>query len=119
MPDTTVIFFTVSPNICKERVLGRTVAKWIIFWADNCPAQNYLMWFLTDLIRQVYSRIDFKFLIPGHYNGPTDRNFAVIEKYAAKVETVYTLQQWYEHVCNAVVSVGSIKIKNGGCKCNS
>lgn len=70
---------------------------------------------LTDLIcRQVYSRIDFNFLILGRTYGPTDRNFAVIEKYAAKVETVYTLQQWYEHVCNAVMSVGSIKIKMEG-----
>ena len=91
--------------------LGRTGAKWIIFWADNCPGQNknnYLMWFFSDLIRrQVYSRIDFKFLIPGHTYGPTDRHFVVIEKYTAKVETVYTPQQWYVHVRNAVVSVGS------------
>jgi len=61
--------------------LGRMGAKWIIFWADSCLGQNknhYLMWFLADLIRrQVYSRIDFKFLIPFiimtkvHSHGPS------------------------------------------------
>ena len=81
-------FVTVSPGMR-------------IFWANICPRQNknnFLVWFLADLIRhQVYSRIDFKFLIPSHTYGPTDRNFAVIGKYAAKVdsETVYTPQQWY------------------------
>ena len=91
--------------------LGRTGAKWSIFWADNCPGQNknnYIMWFFSDLIRRhIYSRIDYKFLIPGHTYGPTDRNFAVIEKYAAKVENVHTPQQWYDYVRNAVVGICS------------
>ena len=48
-----------------------------------------------------------KFLIPGHTYGPTDRHFAVIEKYAANVETVYTAPQWYGHVRDAITKVGS------------
>ena len=37
----------------------------------------------------------------------THLHFAVIETYAAKVENVYTPQQWYDHIRNAVVSAGS------------
>lgn len=62
----------------------------------------------SDLIRcQVYTRIDFKFLIPGHTYGPTDRHFAVIEKYAANIETIYTALQWYDHVREAITKTGS------------
>ena len=91
--------------------LGRTGAKWSIWWSDNCPGQNknnVVMWFFSDLIRrQVYSRIDFKFMVPGHTYGPTDRHFATIEKYCSKIETVYIPQEWYEHVREAIVAVGS------------
>ena len=88
--------------------LGRTGAKWSIWWADNCPGQNKnnaLMWFFQDLICcKVYTRVDFKFLVPGHTYGLTDRLFAVIEKHASKVEAVYTPHQWFDHVCEAVMN---------------
>ena len=88
--------------------LGRTGAKWSIWWADNCPGQNKnnaVMWFFQDLICcKVYTRIDFKFLIPRHTYGPTDRLFAVIEKHASKVEAVYTPHQWFDHVREAVMN---------------
>ena len=62
------------------------------------------MCFFSDLIRcQVYTQIDFKFLIPGHTYGPTDRHFDVIEKYVANIETVYAPLQWYGHGCNSKV----------------
>lgn len=75
--------------------LGRTGAKRCIWWADNyCPGQNKnncVVWFFQYLIQlKVYTSIDYKFLIPGHTYGPADRNFAIIEKYAAKLENVYT-----------------------------
>ena len=94
---------------------GRTGAKWSIWWSDNCPGQNkhnYIMWFFQDLIRRnIYSRVDYKFLIPGHTYGPTDRNFALIEKYASKIETVYIPEQWYKHVRDAVTSMnGKIQV---------
>lgn len=67
-----------------------------------------MIWFFSDLIRRkVYSRIDFKFLVPGHTYGPSDRHFPIIEKYCSKVESVFTPHQWYEHVRKAVVSVES------------
>lgn len=85
--------------------MGRTGAKWAIWWADNCPRQNknnYIMWFFQDLIRRkVYSRIDYKFLIAGHTYGSTDQAFGMIEKYAARIDTVYTPMQWYQRVRDA------------------
>ena len=82
--------------------LGRTGAKWSIWWADNCGGQNknnYVIWFFQDLIRRgVYSRIDYKFLVVGHIYGPTDRCFGTIEKYLSQVENVYTPSEWYKHV---------------------
>ena len=87
--------------ITKQR-LGRTGAKWSIWWADNCPGQNKnncVIWFFQELIRsRIYSRIDYKFLVVGHTYGPTDRKFGNIEKYLRRIETVYIPEQWYEHV---------------------
>ena len=94
--------------------LGRTGAKWSIWWADNCPNQNknnYVVWFFQEMIRRkVYSRIDYKFLIPGHTYGSTDQTFGMIERYTSKIETVYIPQQWYEHVTNASIGVGSVEV---------
>jgi len=94
--------------------LGRTGAKWSIWWADNCPSQNknnYVVWFFQEMIRRkVYSRIDYKFLIPGHTYGSTDQAFGMIERYTSKIETVYVPQQWYEHVTNASTGISSVKV---------
>jgi hypothetical protein len=87
-------------------VIGRSGAKHSIWWCDNCPGQNknnYLIWLFQELIRKkVYSQVDLKFLIPGHTYGPTDRNFALIEKYADRLENVLLPEDWYKHVQNAV-----------------
>ena len=65
--------------------LGRSGAKWSVWWADNCPVQNknnHVIWFFQDLIHHgIYSRIDLKFLVVGHTYSPTDRTFGVIENY--------------------------------------
>ena len=69
------------------------------------------MWFIQELIRQkVYSRIDYKFLIAGHTSGLTDQAFGMKERYAARIDTVYTPMQWYQHdiVRDAGVGVRSI-----------
>ena len=90
---------------------GRTGAKWSIWWADNCAGQNKnhcVVWFFQDLIRKgIYSRIDYKFLIVGHTYGPTDTCFGVIEKHLHQIETVYTPQEWYQHVKDSAVTVAS------------
>ena len=95
--------------------MGRTGAKWSIWWADNCPGQNKnncIMWFFQELIRRnVYSRIDYKFLIAGHTYGTTDQAFGTIERYASRIETVYIPDQWYDHVRNASKSVEVIEMK--------
>ena len=94
--------------------LGRTGAKWSIWWADNCPGQNknnYIMWCFQDLIRQkFYSRIDYIFLIAHHTYRATDQVFDVIECYTSKIETVYTLDEWYKHVCTASTRMRSIEV---------
>lgn len=91
--------------------LGRTGAKWSIWWADNCIGQNKnhcVIWFFQDLIRKrVYSRIDYKFLVVGHTYGPTDRCFGAIEKYLYKIENVYTPEEWYRHVKDSSVTASS------------
>ena len=98
-----------------HNALGRTGAKWSIWWADNCPGQNknnYVIWFFQDLIRrEVYSRIDYKFLMVGHTYGPTDRSFGVLERYTSRIETVYTPQQWYEHIHNAASGIVVTEMK--------
>ncbi len=70
--------------------LERTGATWSIWWSDSCPGENKsnaLMCLFSDLIRrQVYTRSDFNFLVPGHTYGPTDRHFAVIEKYCSRLK---------------------------------
>ena len=94
--------------------LGCTGAKWSIWWADNCPGQNknnYIMWFFQDLIRRrIYSRIDYKFLIAGHTYGATDQAFGMIERYTSRIDTVYTPEQWYEHVRNASIGERSVQV---------
>ena len=93
---------------------GRTGAKWSIWWADNCPGQNKnncIMWFFQDLIRRnVYSRIDYKFLIPGHTYGATDQVFGAIERYAVRIEAVYVPNHWYDHVRNACTGACAIEV---------
>ena len=60
------------------------------------------MWYFQDLIRRnVYTRIDYKFLIAGHTYGSTDQTFEIIERYASRIVTVYTPEQWYQHVRDA------------------
>ena len=98
--------------------LGRTGAKWSIWWADNCIGQNKnhcVVWFFQDLIRRnVFSRIDYKFLVVGHTYGPTDRCFGAIEKYLYKLENVYTPQEWYHHVqkSSSIAEVMEMKQEN-------
>ena len=65
-----MILFHVCHTSYTIPPLGRSSAKQSILWVDNCPGQNknnYMVQFFQDLIRRkVYSRIDYKFLIPGH-----------------------------------------------------
>ena len=95
-------------HFINETPFGRTGAKHSIWWPDNCPGQNKnncLIWFFQDLICcGVYSSIDYKFLVPGHTYSPTDRHFAIIEKHADTIETVYTPKEWYQHVSETFVS---------------
>ena len=68
------------------------------------------MWCGFSRNGSVYSRIDYKFLIPGHTYRSTDQVFGMIERYTSKIETVYLPQQWYEHVTNASIGFGSVEV---------
>ena len=89
--------------------MGRTEAKWSVWWADNCPGQNknnYIMWFFQDLIRRkVYSRVDYKFLIADHTYGSMDQTFGTIEHYTSRIDTVYVPDQWCQHVVMPVLGL--------------
>ena len=59
------------------------------------------MWFFQELIRrEIYSRIDCKFLVAGHTYSPTDGSFGVIECYTSRTEAVYTPYEWFQHQCD-------------------
>ena len=45
-----------------------------------------------------------KFLVSGHTYGPTDRHFAIIEQHAARVETVFTPEEWQQRVSESFVN---------------
>ena len=69
------------------------------------------MWYFQDLIRRnVYTRIDYKFLIPGHTYGSTDQTFDMIERYASRIVTVYTPEQWYQYVRDAGASIWVVEM---------
>jgi len=96
--------------------LGCTGVKWSIWWADNCPNQNknnYLMGVFQELVRcKVYSRVDYKFLIPGHTYGSIDQAFGVIEWHTSKIKNFYaSQQQWYEHVSIASTAIQVVEMK--------
>lgn len=44
-------------------------------------------------------------------HGPTDRSFGVIERHTSEVDTVYTPQQWYEHIKQAAVGIKVVEMK--------
>ena len=68
-------------------------------------------WYFQDLIRRnVYTRIDYKFLIAGHTYGSTDQTFDMIEHYASRIVTVYTPKQWYQHVRDAGASIWVVEM---------
>ena len=48
--------------------------------------------------------------IPGHMYGSSDQTFGMVERYASRIETVYTPNQWYQHVRNAGAGVKSVEV---------
>lgn len=78
--------------------------KNLIVYTDNCGGQNK-NWLLISLWRQliaenIFESVEHRFLVVGHTHLPSDRDFAVIEKYKKKMKTVYAPEDWYNAVKN-------------------
>ena len=69
----------------------------LILWSDNSPSQFkecYLFFFLEYFIKEVFLRIDLKFLLEGHSYSICDKRFGCIQKYFDCHETTETPQDW-------------------------
>lgn len=77
----------------------------LIVYTDNCGGQNknwFLMLLWLQLVREKkYKSIEHRFLVSGHTYLPSDRDFAVIEKYKKYLRQVYCPEQWYEAVAKS------------------
>lgn len=81
-------------------------AEHLIVYSDNCSGQNK-NWAIMSLWRQlvaekVFKSVEHRFLVVGHTHLPSDRDFAIIEKYKKKMKSVYEPKDWYNavRVCN-------------------
>lgn len=74
----------------------------LIAYSDACGGQNRnfkmaLFWIhITQRADISVERVDHKFMESGHSFGPSDSDFADIEKKAKKKETIYIPEEWYE-----------------------
>lgn len=78
-------------------------AKKLLIYTDNCAGQNknwVIMSFWLQMIReQLFEKIEHRFLESGHTFMPSDRDFALIEKYKKKYVTqAFSPDDWYEAV---------------------
>jgi hypothetical protein len=76
--------------------------KNLIIYTDNCGGQNK-NWVLISLWKQlvaegVFDSVEHRFLVVGHTHLPSDRDFAMIEKYKKKMKAVYEPADWYDAV---------------------
>lgn len=76
----------------------------LIVYTDNCGGQNK-NWVLMSLWRQLvaeglFDSVEHRFLVVGHTHLPSDRDFAIIEKYKKKMKSAYDPQDWYNAVKN-------------------
>lgn len=83
----------------KER---EHLPKNLIVYTDNCGGQNK-NWVLVGLWKQlvvegVFDSVEHRFLVVGHTHLPSDRDFAMIEKYKKKMKAVYEPADWYDAV---------------------
>ena len=71
----------------------------LIYWCDSTVAQNrnsIVAWFLAWAVRNVPSlkSVTVKFFVTGHSYNAGDRDFGLIKKKLANIETIYTVDQY-------------------------
>lgn len=74
----------------------------LVVYTDNCGGQNK-NWSIICLWQQLvnegwFQSIEHRFLVAGHTHLPSDRDFAIIEKYKKHMRQVYEPKEWYEAV---------------------
>lgn len=75
----------------------------LVVYSDNCTGQNK-NWSIVCLWQQLvkekfFESIEHRFLVVGHTHLPSDRDFAIIEKYKRNyLNQVYTPDDWYQAV---------------------
>ncbi|XP_039283499.1 uncharacterized protein LOC111052342 isoform X2 [Nilaparvata lugens] len=93
----------IGSCIIKYLSVANIHAKKLVIFTDNCGGQNKnwnIMSLWSHLVRSKrFESIEHYFLITGHTFLPSDRDFAIIEKYHTKhCQNVYNPEQWREIV---------------------
>jgi hypothetical protein len=78
----------------------------LIYWCDSTVAQNrnsIVSWFLAWAVRNVPSlkSVAVKFFVTGHSYNAGDRDFGLIKKKLANLETIYTVEQYIKVIESA------------------
>lgn len=95
----------ISSILYKHFKENRCEAKKLICFSDNCSGQNknwsmICLW--QNLIKSgMFESVEHRYLVVGHTQLPSDRDFAIIEKYKRHyLKSVYVPQDWYRAVQN-------------------
>lgn len=95
----------ISSILYKHFKENRSKAKRLILFSENCGGQNKnwsIIYLWQNLIKNgIFESVEHRYLIVGHTHLPSDRDFAIIEKYKRHyLKSVYVPQDWH----NAVLS---------------
>jgi hypothetical protein len=85
-------------NYCQQRAAEGV--RHITAFSDTCGGQNrnykvVLMWMYLCSTTDI-TKVDHKFMVPGHSFLPNDSDFGVIERATKKAADLYVPDQWYK-----------------------
>lgn len=96
----------IASILYKHLKENRNEYKKLVVYSDNCTGQNknwtvVCLW--QQLIKEkIFNIVEHRFLVVGHTHLPSDRDFAIIEKYKRHhLKQVYTPDDWYQAVLKA------------------
>ena len=84
------------------------VSKKLVVYSDNCSGQNknyniVALWqYLVSSGK--FHEIIHRFPIPGHTMMPCDRNFGDIERHLRSIETIYSPDEYAQHIAKSRVN---------------
>lgn len=96
----------IASILYKHFKINPPTTKKLIVFTDNCGGQNKnwgILCLWQQLVKEgIFECIEHRFLTVGHTHLPSDRDFALIEKYKRnRVRQVYVPEDWYEAVKNS------------------